>query len=77
MTPAQERCRNAQAQLWRSGTEPALFLCLLYQSNSDGGEKRRKEEGAGREQIGRRERHEQERGRKEKAKAERETQLKR
>lgn len=76
MTPAQERCRNAQAQLWRGGTEPALFLCLLHQSNSDGGEKRRKEEGAGRDQIGRRERHKSE-GEREKGKAERETQLKR
>lgn len=44
MTPAQELCRNAQPQLWRGGTEPALFLCLLHQSNRDGGE-RRGEEG--------------------------------
>lgn len=51
MTPAQELCRNAQPQLWRGGTEPALFLCLLHQSNRDGGERRG--EGA---QRGRRER---------------------
>ena len=52
LTPAQELCRNAQPQLWRGGTEPALFLCLLHQSNRDGGERRG--EGAHR---GRRERH--------------------
>lgn len=38
--PAQELCRNAQ--LWRGGTEPALFLCLLHQSNGDGGERGRR-----------------------------------
>lgn len=44
LTPAQELCRNAQPQLWRGGTEPALFLCLLHQSNRDGGERRRRGE---------------------------------
>lgn len=44
LTPAQELCRNAQPQLWRGGTEPALFLCLLHQSNRDGGERRRRRE---------------------------------
>lgn len=65
MTPAQEQCRNAQAQLWRGGTEPALFLCLLHQSNRDGGEKR--EEGGGGREGARREggekRHKSERAR--------------
>lgn len=54
LTPAQELCRNAQLQLWCGGTEPALFLCLLRQSNRDGGAKRRGE-------WGRRERHKSER----------------
>lgn len=49
LTPAQELCRNAQRQLWRGGTEPALFLCLLHQSNRDSGE--REEEVGGREHI--------------------------
>lgn len=61
MTPVQELCRNAQPQLWRGGTEPALFLCLLHQSNRDGGERRRRRRRTrgGREgaQRGRRERH--------------------
>lgn len=55
LTPAQQHCRNAQALLWRGGTEPALFLCLLHQSNRDGGENRRKRKGEGE-----RERHKQE-----------------
>lgn len=38
LTPAQELRRNAQRLLWCGGTEPALFLCLLHQSNRDCGE---------------------------------------
>lgn len=62
MTLAQQHYRNAQAQLWHGGTEPALFLCLLHQSNRDrvetkrGGQRKKAErkaeahEGGGREE---------------------------
>lgn len=36
--PQHRSCRNAQPLLWCGGTEPALFLCLLHQSNRDCGE---------------------------------------
>lgn len=52
LTPAQELCRNAQPQLWRGGTEPALFLCLLHQSNRDEEERRGREERETQEREG-------------------------
>lgn len=67
LTPVQELCRNAQPQLWHGGTEPALFLCLLHQSNRDGGERKRGEGAQG----GRRETQKQEGGREERKSSER------
>lgn len=65
LTPAQELCRNAQPQLWRGGTEPALFLCLLHQSNRDGGERGRGEEEGAQRERGRKDTSKRERGKRE------------